>query len=1169
MATLAQTRPEPMNSSPHHPKVKVSMMLVNPIYVAGKFVAGKMEVECRADIGLGIGIILVELLAIQGKSILIFCSTKLKWQHAELTSRDHSATSTFLHSRRLFQGPGLPPSNAVQAYPQPGDPSYPLDYHQARRGISTFLFRIPLPSSAPSSISFGSDLARVRYELRATVGVVWKGEKRLVVCKREIDVVESFEEDFSRTTPEGVVIGEFGKIWVQGTVVGGIVVAGESGCVELQVKNHSNKKVHEPITDALQNTGLTLALTRTLVLPGLKPGETPPLQISDVLTTVPFRGPEYIIPSGAEGVASLVFDVPKHARGVRGGELEGDERSTQSLFEVRCIVDPEEGKGERATRVTQHLRTSSRHRSVSPQSHRFPLLAPPAGAPQTLLSAPSVEQPSITHLRNLPPAPLLPSVPIPVTDPVVHSPRPFLSPKRSFDGSLPKSDRVEELERMAEEVEKTMVDLSSDLPKTNLEPLDATLFVNPSPPQVPESRSVESEINKTLPKPPLVTKKAKDLGSTKQRGRTRIDEFFANTPPSQAPPTPMAAAKPVKLPSKAKSAEFRAQRYPNGQETLAPPTPMAAVTPMKLPSKTKSAEFRTQLDPNGPSESGLDALEKRLLAEVGTRKIDLGLGDERRPAWSVMGVQPINIPSKDALPDDPLNDSAISSLTLAGEWMGADRDEVEIGGALELDVEHDSDEKTHRAGKSSASASSRKGSKGKGDKAKKKAKKGKDKVDGEGSHGRTRKKAAAKGRVAAWLGGIDPEVPPMEESLPPSPVVSRKLPPFMNSIDDSFLADDGAVTVVVGANEPLAVSEPQVSKDGASAPNPRSSGFVPIGTFKSGMSPRPFKSLSKDATIVREAQRVADIWSSSAWIPTCAASPPVNNRPSFPVLKDVAPAFPSIALAQPTAASIQTDHKVSPPSAAGVVDVLGAKHYNINAGRLPSANLKSPNMKKSPPLSPPAIPILSPPLDSEVRYDVRSARGGRGGRVTAITSVWASGATSPNSQPTRDILPPSKPLRNQFSGPAVKDITARATTAADSTPAMPKLLPRAPMKSLLTAGTPPTPQNPDSQPAVAAKRPKPIIKSTSVPAIISSSHATPMLSSTASLARPTPVKTHIPPAKLPQTISEARSNPGRRFQAQAPTLKTAASSTQPVGGEMAFGQARLRDLIKKYQGQAT
>ena len=37
--------------------------------------------------------------------------------------------------------------------------------------------------------------------------------------------------------------------------------------------------------------------------------------------------------------------------------------------------------------------------------------------------------------------------------------------------------------------------------------------------------------------------------------------------------------------------------------------------------------------------------------------------------------------------------------------------------------------------------------------------------------------AAAKGRVAAWLGGVDPAVPPQENIIPPSPSVVTLLDP--------------------------------------------------------------------------------------------------------------------------------------------------------------------------------------------------------------------------------------------------------------------------------------------------------------------------------------------------------------------------------------------------------
>lgn len=65
-----QTRPEAMNASPHHSKVKVTLTMGNTLYVAGGYVSGKMEMECRTDKGLGIGTMMVELTAVQGMSML-------------------------------------------------------------------------------------------------------------------------------------------------------------------------------------------------------------------------------------------------------------------------------------------------------------------------------------------------------------------------------------------------------------------------------------------------------------------------------------------------------------------------------------------------------------------------------------------------------------------------------------------------------------------------------------------------------------------------------------------------------------------------------------------------------------------------------------------------------------------------------------------------------------------------------------------------------------------------------------------------------------------------------------------------------------------------------------------------------------------------------------------
>lgn len=64
------SRPEYMNATPHHSKLRATITLSSPLYVAGEELTGKMEMECRADSGVGIGLIMVELFAVQGAHFL-------------------------------------------------------------------------------------------------------------------------------------------------------------------------------------------------------------------------------------------------------------------------------------------------------------------------------------------------------------------------------------------------------------------------------------------------------------------------------------------------------------------------------------------------------------------------------------------------------------------------------------------------------------------------------------------------------------------------------------------------------------------------------------------------------------------------------------------------------------------------------------------------------------------------------------------------------------------------------------------------------------------------------------------------------------------------------------------------------------------------------------------
>ncbi|KAG1779047.1 hypothetical protein EV702DRAFT_1089712 [Suillus placidus] len=1154
-----QSRPVPMNASPHHAKVKVSLTLSDPTFVAGNDISGKMEVECRGDgeFGLGIGLMMLELFAVQ-----------------EITSRNHSGTSTFIHSRRLFQGPGLPPSNAIQSDfdPPPGEPPLPAHHYPARRGLTTFFFRFPLPPSSPASISFGP--AQIRYEIRASVGVAWRGEKRLVTDHQDVNVVEYCDIRAPSKRPQGFAVAEGGNIWAQAVVTNSPVVAGEVACVELQLKNHSLN----------WTSGVTLTLSRELRL-SLPSVDKEAFKITDTVTEVEFRGHEYMVPPGIEGVANLVINIPRSSRGSRGGARVGENgNTTDCLFEVCCSlrlqinmpigsepviiiiplvihhplavpkahaspyaipatssqsyasppthayslspppgasyvdphfssqqydpphlywpppslvadykpftpafseqyyprdlfssdpnfqhytslpprpasaeprpqmpyydtnlpsglptsaahlplphppisyclsqpaesspqyrVDSKEGKGTRASRISQTLRLSSRHRSVSPLSHRFPL-----------------PQPSAQHVSPGRPHPGAIQIPT-LLNPhdsqgVLHSPRPIPSPKQSYAGPSPRSENVCALERMADEVGRHSGDLSADHPKC--------------------AANVDSNMDKTLPSPPVPSGK-RPLHIQQHFRAAFLDTIVADH----------SVLKP--------------------ELNVSPPLPtppFAAITPIKFPrALTELSGLSTKYAKGAPQESGLDALERRLLAEVGTRRQDVG---ELRPDVRSV-VQPIKIPASGA--PAGVNDSAISSLTLA------DRDAILRGGEDEREQEqeqdHDSDERTqHRGGRHSQSDDERevRTQRGRG-----RAKSKHSDEDDErratrkrerkrGKEGDVRKlRSEVKGRIAAWLGEIDTSPPLVDDSLSTmSPTASH----FVPITDNEPFAPPPSSEDLLPSLGDQGLGEISINDDVSAAPNPRSSGFVTISTLKAvgtrhSTAPAPEHMHS----------------SSNAKKTTLAAESLVPG----PILRRMSAGPKSPDIARDDSISAVTHHFLSP------------RH-----------------------------PLHSPqPLGPEVKYDVRSARGGKGGRVTEVASLWAAKADATQTQAKQNGA--FQPLKKTVNHGGKLPIKSPLSTSQTHGPA-------------------------DTSREGRGKA----TKATTVPAVISSSHAVPMLSSTASLARAspnprTPASRPLPPM-ISGTISDLRS-----------VVKSPIPRVTRTPGDLGFGQARLRDLIKKYQG---
>lgn len=207
--------------------------------------------------------------------------------------------------------------------------------------------------------------------------------------------------------------------------------------------------------------------------------------------------------------------------------------------------------------------------------------------------------------------------------------------------------------------------------------------------------------------------------------------------------------------------------------------------------------------------------------------------------------------------------------------------------------------------------------------------------------------------------------------------------------------------------------------------------------------------------------------------PPAVTPPPASPRPakaSEPPVLDNKQAPPQPAIP-------------GPPEKAPDKDV-DAKPNPRSSGFMPiRATVKGPSDAATPPkaadLFRAKFNLPKRPQDPETRYDVRSARGGRGGQVTAIASLWTQQASSP---------PPTKPAPLKPAAAAAKKFTPTNTKPA----------------ALQTTSTPRT-----TSPAVAdfgARRGK-ATKSSSVPAVVSSSLATPMISTTASLARPSPPAT--------------------------------------------------------------
>ncbi|GAA5942123.1 uncharacterized protein JCM15063_002011 [Sporobolomyces koalae] len=305
-------------------KLSLKILLSRGIYVAG---AGKLQGELEVSVkdkALGLGEVGIELNGVE-----------------ELRNRDHTATRRVIYSRLLFQGPGLPPSNAVQ----PGSTALQGGYFPALRGRTRFAFTFDLPKDLPSTASFGAQ-AVVRYELRAFASSLFEGDVDLKSEKKEVLVVERWDDWRKGNWTQGLDKQIEQQVTARADA-GLVSLKASIGCdassgslprlfwwrdVDEGVEGKGTVEIRVRIKNTTPRhiAGLRVTLIRRLRLHrDRNRAGPPPPQLSANVTSIDYLGTEHDVRAGSEREMLVNFELPKQEcwTGRKG-----------SLFDLDCFV---------------------------------------------------------------------------------------------------------------------------------------------------------------------------------------------------------------------------------------------------------------------------------------------------------------------------------------------------------------------------------------------------------------------------------------------------------------------------------------------------------------------------------------------------------------------------------------------------------------------------------------------------------------------------------------------------------------------------------------------------------------------------------------------------------------------------------------------------------------
>ncbi|KAG9015699.1 hypothetical protein FRB90_004392 [Tulasnella sp. 427] len=1157
----------PMNVTSHHPKVGVSLHLAQGPFISGDEIRGKFTLESRSDKGLGLAAISVELTG--------------------------------------FQGPGLPVSNAVLGELPADSPIMPRPYHPARKGQTSFFYQFPIPQYAPSSIDFGHGLAKVQYQVTANVEVFWKGEKRVVTIQRPVRILEGLP--LLRNPIPNVILGEAGKIHVQGRMVGLFTMIGHPTCLELFVQNHSNKKTH----------GVTLRILRRIHLRHAPPQDHP-FQLTDSLATIPFNGPEYSIGPGGEGVANLVFDVPTPAYGAGVG-LRSEDRPKQGvpplLFTVECELEITIGMPMGSQAISFSLPLITAHPETvphlpPPQPPQPPPMvqqAPPPPVPQynpyyahdpyAPLEPPrlpfaqnpvSSTPPSPQFTPNLPPSPYTPNQPYPAS-PVQN---PYF-PQYASQPTTPLQQAYVSLPPTAPNYHGTSpspISSPKPLPAVPVQPSSRPL-PQPTPPSNTNGGHIawQTPLVKppsSVPSPPAPPQPVQVLANippptTPKRGPLPTPPVTAQQPTSPPRPTDGAVegkgviasrvTQHLRQSSRTRSTSPTAHRFP-----LPPVSTAASQSKSKSkPLPTPLALAKTEASANPPApplESPKDPITHSggslaVPQSPSTGQVATGLS---QPS-GVLSPRPRLSPRMsydEGIRNDGVKVASIKSKPveelerMAEEVLKEEEKEAKHQSALGIELERESPVAS-------------------------------------GSNRREVYKAKPAGLpTASEIFGLDTQ--PVRQSRAMSttsvPLKPPAVPHYESGLDalEKRLAGEKNAGMDAGdlwiyRRRAPSVAETASDSDASSVRSFRSQPGGPRAARKSNHSRERSQTSHKQA---RKESGLPPMPMPRAVTPT---TPRNDHEKEVKRLQKEAvnrvgawiggvPSSESPALVPWATLSGQ---QMIPKTSSGFVSTKKPT-FGPSAGRTPLTEVfaQPPPPVEAPSQQPPPNPrrgsanafAENTPLQAAIStaqspviasknverqllnigplkhaYDIRSARGGRGGVVTAVTAIWetkpGAGATDDPLDVPRETPPPRLQVKKKE--PPVFKVPTVPASASLPVLSQPGL---------------------DTENAMSAERPGRVEDGQRIhhralpdPAAINGTLAKPYLSSTASLAkvrldpgpRPRPLAALGKPALLPVSQSAPQLRPS--------AIELTTTSPKPGAPPMGVGQAKLRELIAKYQ----